>query len=189
MRLIVGPSVLRWPQTQSNHGARLELNALLSRPRALVRTRRISEQMQATHLVITVSVTVIAGGDFRTSAVLFENRRVPKKLWGLNETRFVVFPTKLKNCTFLQASRDSSVTMEALPSTSLPLGFCFSPSLRYPPVALSVLTFMTNVSYAPFRRRPSGRNKKTATFQEKRIWVSCYYDAVKSGGSQSACLA
>lgn len=100
MRLIVGPSVIRWPQTQSNHGARLELNALLSRPRALVRTRRISEQMQATHLVITVSVTVIAGGDFRTSAVLFENQRVRKKLRGHNETRFVFFPQNLKIAHF-----------------------------------------------------------------------------------------
>lgn len=99
MRLIVGPSVLRRPQTQSNHGARLELNALLSRPCALVRTRRISEQMQATHLVITVSVTGIAGGDFRTSAILFNNRRVRKKLRGLTKPASC-FPTKLKIAHF-----------------------------------------------------------------------------------------
>lgn len=89
MRLIVGPSALCRPQTQSNRGVRLKLNALLSRPRELVQTRRISEQMQATHLAITVSVTVTADGNFRMSAVLFENRRAREKLRGLNEIRFL----------------------------------------------------------------------------------------------------
>lgn len=56
-----GPSVLCGAQTQSNHCARLELNALLSRPRARVRTPRISEQMQVPRLMITVS---LRGGIF-----------------------------------------------------------------------------------------------------------------------------